>query len=130
LARRRPRTAQQPSRGSTVEPRFAAVDERLVAERKHDVEGAADLRTEAISRRDANHGDRHAFDVQRAADRVGGAAKAPLPEAVADHGDRAVWTAAALVVGVREGATEHRRHTERLEHRAARPDAVDEFGSA
>ena len=55
------------------------------------------------------------------------AAEAPLPEAVTDDGDRTVRAAAALVVGFRERAAEHRRHAERVEHPAARPDAVDEL---
>ena len=39
-------------------------------------------------RRDADDREGHALDRQRSADRVGGAAEAPLPEGVADDRDR------------------------------------------
>ena len=58
---------------------------------------------------------------------VGGAAEAPLPEGVADDGDRAVRAAAppsSASVNVRP---ENRSHAEHVEEVAARPHAVDEL---
>ena len=70
---------------------------------------------------------RDSFEIEPLADRVGRAAELPLPEAVADDRDRAIRSAAARVVGWRERAAEHRRHAERVEHAAARPEAVHEL---
>ncbi len=57
----------------------------------------------------------------------GASAEAPLPEAVADDGDRAVRPAAASIVLWREGAAQNRRGAEDVEEPTARPDAVDQF---
>ena len=64
-----------------------------------DVERAADVGAEEALRRDADDREGHALDRQASADDVRRAAVPPLPEAVADHRDRAVRPAAARIVG-------------------------------
>ena len=80
-----------------------------------------DFRPEKSGRRDTDDRERHVVEPQPAADDVSSASESPLPEAVADHGHRTFRAAARSVVGVREGATQHCRHAERLEERSARP---------
>src|SRR5204862_7901739 len=55
----------------------------------------------------------------------GGSSETPLPQPVADDGDRAVATAATLVVGGAKCPAEERGDTERPEEVAADHEAVD-----
>jgi hypothetical protein len=122
-----PRHHREPPRRASVEERFLAADERLVADRDRDVEGTTDFRAEEVGRRDADDRERDALDGERVPDRVSRAAETALPEAVADHRHRAVGPAAADIVGRRQRAAEHGRDAERVEHPAARPQAVDKL---
>ena len=89
-----------------------------------DVEGAADVGPKKSGPVTPDR-EPDPFEIERA-DRVGRAAELPLPEAVADDRDRAIRSAAARVIGRRERAAKHRRHAERVEHAAARPEAFHE----
>jgi hypothetical protein len=71
----------EPPRRSAVEVRLLAANQRLGPQRNRHVEGAADFRSEKLRRRDADDGEGHAFDDERLADGVGGAAELALPEA-------------------------------------------------
>src|SRR5207247_7178042 len=112
---------------AAIETAVAAANQRLVAERHRDVEAAADVDAEELRRRHADDGERHTIERQRPANRVRRTAEVPLPEAVADDDDGTVRTAAPTIVVVGERAAEDRRHAQRVEVRAARPDAFDEL---
>ena len=100
------------------------MDQRLDAERHHDVDGAADFDAKELGRHYAHDRDRHAVDRHPRADHARGAVESPLPQAIADDGDRAVRSAARPIVGFRERAAEQRRHAERREIAPAREDPV------
>src|SRR5207302_1120471 len=85
---------------------------------------------EEIRRHGADDGERDPIERHPPADDVEGGAKPALPERVADDGDRAVRTAAGLIVGAGERPADERRDAERVEHARRSPDAVDEFGDA
>ena len=107
---------------------FAAAQQQLGADRDGHVERAADVDAEELRRRDANDRERHAFHGQRAADRVGGAVEAALPEAVADDRDRPVRPATAAVVSFGDRSAEDGGHAQQVEHPSADPQAVDDLG--
>ena len=70
------------------------MDQRFDAERQRDVERAADFDAEELGRRHANDGDGDAVHGHPRTDDAGGAAEPPLPQAIADDGDRSVRSAA------------------------------------
>jgi hypothetical protein len=105
-----------------------AADEGLRAERNDHVERPPDIRTEECRGDDADDGERHPLDGEALADDVGSSAKAPLPEAVADHGDRTVGAAASPVVRRLQGASENRGDAQHLEILAADPDTIHQIG--
>ena len=78
-------------------------------------------------RRDADDGERNAVERQRLPDDAGFAAKAPLPECIADDRDGTVRSAVAPIIGGAERAAENCRNAEDVEEAATRPDAFDEL---
>ena len=128
LPRLQPRHDVHPPRRALVKHGRVPANQRLGPERDRDVEGSSDVRTEEPLGRDADDRERRALDRDGLADHVGGAAVAALPHRVADHRHRPVRAAAARVVRLSEGATDHRRHAEHVEHVAARIDACRHVG--
>ena len=112
----------QPPRRAVIEGTGAA-DERRRRNRDRHVERAADLGAEERGRRDADDGERHAFDRDAAAEGGRRSSEAPLPEVVADHGDGPVGTQGAPIVLGGERASDDRLDPEHLEHAAACPQS-------
>src|SRR5207249_10621138 len=112
--------AEEPDVGF-VERAARAARERFGAERHGNVEGAADFHPEKRRRRDADN--RIGVTVERhgAPDCRRGSAVFALPEPVTDDGRRRLTTAPVIVCG--ERASNERRHLERREKVAARPQA-------
>ena len=112
--------AEEPDVGF-VERAARAARERFGAERHGDVEGAADFHPEKRRRRDADS--RVGVTVERhgAPDCRRGSAIFVLPEPVTDHRRRRLTTAPVIVCC--EHASNERRHFERREKVAARPQA-------
>ena len=98
LARRQPPDDRQPPVAAAIERALRAADDRLGAERRRDVEGAADLHAAEIALRDADDRERVAVERDRFADHIGAAAVFALPESVTQDRDRSVGPAAAPVV--------------------------------
>jgi hypothetical protein len=102
-------------------------NERLGANRDCHIERSPDFRAEELGRCDSDNRVAHPLHHQRVADDIGASAEAPLPEAVADDGNRTVRPAAASIVVWRECAPQNCRGAEDLEEPTARPHAVDQF---
>ena len=130
LTRLDPHHDVEPPVRPPVERGFLSADKRLSAQRNHDIEGSPDISAKELRPCDADDRKGNPLDRQGAADDVCGAVEAPLPEVVADDGDRAVRAATAAIVRRCKRPPEDRGHAEHLEEPAARPDAVDEFGWA
>jgi hypothetical protein len=128
LTRLQPDHDVQPPVRAGIERRLLAADERVRADRNRHVERPAHVHAEEVRRRDADDRERHAFDRQRTADRVGRAAEPPLPEVVTDDRDGAIGAAAASIVSLRECPAQDRGHAEHVEETPACPHAVDELG--
>ena len=98
LSGRQPSDDRQPPVAAAIERALPAADDRLGAERRRDVEGAADLHAAEIALRDADDRERMAVERDRLADHVGAAAVFALPESVTQDRHRPVRSAAAPVV--------------------------------
>ena len=99
--------------GRHPKDRASAMDQRLCFQRQGHVERAPHVDAEEGRRGYADDRHRNAVHEKRFADDAGGAAETPLPEPVADHGDRALRTASGTIVCGRKRTAENRRHAER-----------------
>ena len=119
LAWREPSEYGQPPVAAPIERALLAADDRLGAERRRDVEGAADLHAAEIALRDADDRERVSVELNRFADHVRAAAVFALPESITEDRDRPIRTAAAPIIVGREQAANLRRDAERVEEAAA-----------
>src|SRR5262249_56107179 len=93
--------------------------------REGDVEGVAHLDAEESRRGDADDRERRAVERDSGSYRTWRPSESPLPERVADDGNRALASAAAPIVVWRERASEQRGNTQRGKELTARVKAVD-----
>ena len=124
LSGRQPSENRQPPVAAPIERAFLAANDRLGAERRRDVEGAADLQAEEIAVRDADDRERVAVEVNRFSDHVRAAAILALPEAVTEDRHRSIRSAAAPVIVGREETPDVRRYAERVEEPPADEEAL------